>query len=189
MLLNHLWPTLFYAWVGSELVLAIVTRTNRTQGSLHDRGSLYILWIVIVAALSSVGWARSWFPAANFSGAPWLRPLTLVLMIAGLVIRWIAILSLGRAFSVNVAIRHDQQIFRSGLYRFVRHPSYLGIVVIFLAIGLRSRNYASLIVVVVCTTAALLYRIHVEEQALHQAFGPAYNDYCCSTHRLFPGIY
>lgn len=189
MLLHHLWTTLFYAWITSEIGLAIVTRTGRTQGTLHDRGSLYILWIVIVATLSSIDWIRLWIPSANFSGAPWLKPLTLFLLVAGLAIRWTAILSLGRAFSVNVAIRPTQQIYRSGLYRFVRHPSYLGMVLIFLAIGLRSRNYASLTVTVVCTTAALLYRIHVEEQALHRAFGPAYADYARSTQRLIPGIY
>ena len=189
MLLHHLWTLLFYAWIASELVLAIATRTRRTQGSLHDRGSLYILWIVICGTLSGIDWIRVSFPAANFSGAPWLKPLTVFLLLAGLAIRWTAILSLGRAFSVNVAIRPTQQIYRSGLYRFVRHPSYLGMVLIFLAIGLRSRNYVSLAVVLVATTTALLYRIHVEEQALHRAFGPAYADYARSTPRLIPGIY
>ena len=186
---NLLWTCLFYAWITSEVVLAIVTRTGRTQGRLHDRGSLYILWIVIVATLSSIDWIRLWLPAADFSASSWLKPLTVFLLIAGLAIRWTAILSLGRAFSVNVAIRPTQQIYRSGLYRFVRHPSYLGMVLIFAAIGLRSRNYASLAVVLVATTAALLYRIRIEEQALSDAFGADYLDYSRRTRRLIPGIY
>jgi protein-S-isoprenylcysteine O-methyltransferase Ste14 len=35
----------------------------------------------------------------------------------------------------------------------------------------------------------LLYRIHVEEAALMQAFGEAYRDYSRTTKRLLPGIY
>ena len=189
MLLHHLWPVCFYAWITSEIGLAIITRTRASQGSLNDRGSLYVLWIVICGTLSSIDWIRLVFPAANFQGGPWLMPCTLLLLIAGLAIRWTAILSLGRAFSVNVAIRTDQQIYRGGLYRYVRHPSYLGMVLIFLAIGLRSRNDVSLVVILLATTAALLYRIRVEERALRQAFGATYADYARSTRRLIPGIF
>jgi protein-S-isoprenylcysteine O-methyltransferase Ste14 len=43
--------------------------------------------------------------------------------------------------------------------------------------------------VVILPTAALLYRIHVEEMALTEAFGPQYLEYSRTTKRLFPGIY
>jgi protein-S-isoprenylcysteine O-methyltransferase Ste14 len=39
------------------------------------------------------------------------------------------------------------------------------------------------------TTAALLYRIHVEEALLRKAFGEEYVEYSRATKRLFPGIY
>ena len=60
---------------------------------------------------------------------------------------------------------------------------------IFTAIGLYTRNWIGLAIVVLPTTAALLYRIHVEEQALTRAFGPQYLAYMQSTKRLIPGIY
>jgi protein-S-isoprenylcysteine O-methyltransferase Ste14 len=44
-------------------------------------------------------------------------------------------------------------------------------------------------VVTLPTTAALLYRIHVEEAALNQAFGAQYQAYSATTKRLIPGIY
>jgi protein-S-isoprenylcysteine O-methyltransferase Ste14 len=124
-----------------------------------------------------------------FGGAHWLKPLSDGLMIAGLAVRWTAILTLGKAFSSNVAIQESQTIQRSGLYRIVRHPSYLGLLIIFFAIGVHSRNWLGLAVVMVPTTAALLYRIHVEEIALRDAFGAEYADYSKSTKRLIPGIY
>jgi len=110
-------------------------------------------------------------------------------MLVALAIRWTAIFTLGKSFSSNVAIQDSQQITRTGLYRFVRHPSYLGLLLVFLAVGLHSRNWISLAVVIVPTTAALLYRIHVEEAALVKAFGDDYSAYARATKRLIPGVY
>jgi protein-S-isoprenylcysteine O-methyltransferase Ste14 len=103
--------------------------------------------------------------------------------------RTVAIVTLGKAFSVNVAIRSAQKVQRAGLYRIVRHPSYLGMELGFLAIGLWTRNWACLVWVFVLPTLAILYRIHVEEAALREAFGEEYADYSRVTKRLFPGVY
>jgi len=45
------------------------------------------------------------------------------------------------------------------------------------------------LVLIVPTTAALIYRIHVEEAALSGAFGQQYADYSKATWRLVPGLY
>ena len=112
-----------------------------------------------------------------------------MVMLVALAIRWTAIFTLGKTFSSNVAIQDSQQITRTGLYRFVRHPSYLGLALVFLAIGLHSRNWISFAVVLLPTIAALLYRIHVEEAALGEAFGEEYAAYSKVTKRLLPGVY
>jgi protein-S-isoprenylcysteine O-methyltransferase Ste14 len=59
----------------------------------------------------------------------------------------------------------------------------------FLAIGLQTRNWASLIAILVPTTLALLYRIHVEETALLAHFGNDYATYSQETKHLIPGVY
>src|SRR4029077_21170234 len=87
-----------------------------------------------------------------FGNAHLPKPLSDGLMIVGLAVRWTAILTLGKAFSSNVAIQESQTIQRSGLYRIVRHPSYLGMLIIFFAIGVHSRNWLGLAVVMVPTT-------------------------------------
>ena len=58
-----------------------------------------------------------------------------------------------------------------------------------LAVGLHPRNWISLLVIFIPPTAALLYRIHVEEIALREHFGQEYIDYSRQTSRLIPGIY
>jgi protein-S-isoprenylcysteine O-methyltransferase Ste14 len=132
---------------------------------------------------------RRIMPANMFGGAAWLKTASVVVLVAALAIRWTAVFTLGRSFSANVAIRESQKMMRSGLYRVVRHPSYLGLLMVFVAIGIHSRNWISFVVAVVPTTAALIYRIQVEEQALQEAFGEEYAQYSQVTKRLVPGVY
>ena len=184
-----LWPVLYWGWVASELWVIATTYTRRSSGEVRDRGSLRLLWIVIFCSIwagSTLGYMR---PHTMFGDAPWVRILAIVLMAVGLAIRWTAIVTLGKSFSVNVAIHAKQTVTRTGIFRFARHPSYTGLVLIFLALGVHMRNWAALAIITLPSLAALLYRIHVEEAALTEAFGPDYVDYCAVTKRLVPGIY
>lgn len=183
-----LFDSLFYIWTASEILIAVLTRTRGSAGKLHDRGSMLILWLVIVASITACKWISLANPPNMFGGAHWLKTAGLITMIIGLAIRWSAVISLGKAFSANVAIRENQTVNTSGLYSIVRHPSYLGLLLIFLAIGLYSRHWLALAIVVIPTTAALLYRIHIEEAVLNAAFGDDYAAYCKRTKRLIPGV-
>jgi len=184
-----LWQVLAWGWFASEVILGVATRTKRGTGNVRDRGSLVVLWIVIVAAMTLSQWVGDSQPRSMFGGAHWLRTVGVIIMLAGLAIRWTAIVSLGKAFSSNVAIQDSQKIKKNGLYRFIRHPSYLGLLLVFLAVGVHSRNWIALAVAFVPTTAAMLYRIHVEEGALTTAFGEEYVAYSRGTKRLVPGLY
>ena len=115
--------------------------------------------------------------------------VSLFLLIVGVAFRWAAVISLGKAFSSNVAIRVGQTVRTTGFYRWMRHPSYSAMLVCFFAIGIHSRNWVSLVIVTVLPTAALLYRIHVEEIALRGHFGAEYVEYSHRTKRLIPGVY
>jgi protein-S-isoprenylcysteine O-methyltransferase Ste14 len=189
MTLSVLWQILSWGWFASEVVLGVATRTQRGTGNVRDRGSLAVLWIVIGAAVTLSNWIGETQPRNMLGGAHWLRTAGIIILLAGLAIRWTAIVSLGKAFSSNVAIQDSQKIKKNGLYRFIRHPSYLGLLLVFLAVGVHSRNWIALTAAFVPTTAAMLYRIHVEEGVLTTAFGEEYVAYSRGTKRLVPGLY
>jgi protein-S-isoprenylcysteine O-methyltransferase Ste14 len=189
MNVEALWPWLCYGWLAGEGLIALTTHTRRSGGKVQDRGSLWILRAMITAAFLGEDWIGQIAPARMFAGAEWLRPLSLAILVAGLAIRATAIVTLGKAFSVNVAIRDSQKVQRKGLYRLVRHPSYLGMELIFLAVGLRSRNWACLAWMFILPSLAILYRIYVEEAALRKAFGEEYAAYSRETKRLIPGVF
>jgi protein-S-isoprenylcysteine O-methyltransferase Ste14 len=189
MNLESLFSALGYLWLIAEILLALFTSTRKGGGKVVDRGSQLILWVVIIAVSWIDGWMHTILPVDMPGSHTWLRPLAFGILLLGLAIRITAIVTLGRAFSANVAMRNDQQLRRNGLYGIVRHPSYLGLELILLAFALHSRTWACVAVVFITPTLAVLYRIHVEEKVLREAFGTEYEDYGRTTKRLFPGIY
>jgi protein-S-isoprenylcysteine O-methyltransferase Ste14 len=188
----HRWQVLsllYWFWVASEVVIAIATRTRKSSGQVQDRGSQALLWVVIVLSSSIAGWIGYRHPHDLPVSRPLVQYAAIVCILVGLAIRLAAIFNLGRAFSANVAIRESQALRTSGMYAWVRHPSYLGLEIIFLAAGLYYGNWASLAIMLVFPTAALVYRIHLEEAVLRGAFGEQYRAYSQRTKRLIPGIY
>ena len=176
-------------WAVGEILIALITTTGRGKGKIYDRGTQIILWVVIIASLRIDDWMHSFLPVDMPGSYSWLGPVALGIFVLGLGVRAAAVFSLGKAFSANVATRAGQRLQRSGLYALVRHPSYLGIELIFLAFALHARTWACFAVVLIPPTLAVLYRIHVEETALRAAFGADYQDYSRSTKRLIPGVY
>lgn len=189
MNLEFFFRALINVWLGGEILVALFTTTRRGEGRIQDRGTQVMLWVVIIAAFKIDDWMHSFLPANMPGSYSWLRPTAFAILIIGLGVRATAIVTLGRAFSANVATRAGQKLQRRGLYALVRHPSYLGLELIFLAFALHARTWACFAVVVIPPTLAVLYRIHVEENALRRAFGADYEDYSQNTKRLIPGIY
>ena len=76
-----------------------------------------------------------------------------------------------------------------GPYRFVRHPSYLGVLILLLGLGLALGDGASAAAMIALPTLGLMWRIRVEEAALRAGLGVSYVEYCQGRARLIPGIW
>ena len=95
---------------------------------------------------------------------------------------------LGRRFSGLVAIQPGHKLVTSGVYRVIRHPSYLGLLVNSLGWALAFRSGVGVLLTVL-TIPPLLARIHAEERLLRSQFGEAYDAYRARTSRMIPGLY
>jgi protein-S-isoprenylcysteine O-methyltransferase Ste14 len=180
---------LVFAFPVSEIALALVTRAGRTSARNEDRGSMRLLWITICASVTAAIVATGSHVARFPFGSTPRAILVLVLLVGGLAFRWWAIVTLGRFFTVNVAVFSDHRLIDVGPYRYLRHPSYTGMLVAFAGVGVYFRNWLSLALIVVPITLATIYRISVEEAALSRELGPGYAAYCTRTKRLIPWIY
>jgi len=180
--------TLSLIFLISEVAL-VVGRHSRTQSKGKDRLTLPLLWLVITISIFAGFSCRAAFPQFRLPRGSLFYLVGLVLFVLGLTIRWVAIIQLGRFFTVNVTIAEDHELVTTGLYRYVRHPSYSGSLLTFFGFGLCLVNWLALAVLFVPVALAFSWRIHVEEKALREALGQSYESYSAQTYRLIPGLF
>lgn len=123
------------------------------------------------------------------TGASLIASVGIVLLVAGIIIRWTAIYTLGKYFTATVLIKEDHRLIRKGLYKYLRHPAYTGALMAHLGLGLSFANWVSLALSVAPFVVAALYRMKIEERALTEEFGEAYVQYARGTKRLIPKLY
>jgi protein-S-isoprenylcysteine O-methyltransferase len=173
----------------SELLLTLTRRSRSKTGTKQDRSTLGMIWLVIALSIMA-----GVFGAQNFLGAalPHGRMFALAavaLFVAGLLLRWWAIIILGRFFTVDVTIEKDHELVEQGPFRIVRHPSYTGVLLAFVGFALSLGNWAALLVILLPIGAAFIHRMNVEEDALSRALGTRYAEYMKRTKRLVPFVY
>ncbi len=189
MILHALLDSLVFLFPVSEIALAIVKRARRAAvATVEDRGSMGLLWLTISASVALAivcsGVRATHLPIP----ATWREATALGLLVGGLLLRWSAILILGRFFTVHVAIHGDHRLVEIGPYRTIRHPAYSGLLLAFLGLGVFFGNGLSVVALMIPITLAVAYRIRVEESALRRALGAGYSAYCARTKRLIPGV-
>jgi len=162
---------------------------KRSHGTSEDRGSLRMLWVVILGSIGLAIASSILFRKADSELLVRLAPVAGALFVGGLVLRWYAIFYLGPLFTVNVAIASDHRVIDSGPYRYIRHPSYTGALLAFLGLGVSFGNWVSLLAVLIPTVLAFMQRIAIEEKVLRRALGESYVRYIARTKRLLPFVY
>ena len=94
---------------------------------------------------------------------------------------------LGSNWSGAIAVKVDQQLIRSGPYRFVRHPIYSGVLGAYASIALISGEMHALLgLILVC--GAYWRKIQLEEKTLANVFGSAYENYRTDVRAVIPGV-
>ncbi len=188
-------PTARILLDASAIGLVIPEVSIRLRSALHrsgtnvDRGSLVgVVCCVAAAGLGAVR-ASTGVTAATIPGR-WVPFLIGLLMVwLGIALRQWAVWTLGRFFTVAVRVTHGQTVVDRGPYRWVRHPSYTGLLLTLAGVGLALGNWLSVLALTVLPLIGLVMRIRVEEQALRDALGQPYRAYAAQHKRLVPGIW
>jgi len=112
----------------------------------------------------------------------------LALFVIGLTIALVAVVTLRRSYTSTLVIREDHQLITHGIYRFTRHPVYLGVIIAIIGVPVYDSSLYGLL-----TMSALipiiLNRIRIEERMLTEEFGDAYRRYKEASSKLVPFIY
>lgn len=96
--------------------------------------------------------------------------------------------ALGRFYSADVTIQKEHRLVTAGPYRRIRHPRYLGALLVAIGLVILFRSWIGLAVSVLFL-GILLFRIQDEEIVLHQEFGQEWEVYCKRSWRLIPYLY
>ena len=180
----------------SEVLLTLTRRSRSKTGTKQDRSTLGMIWVVIALSIAAGIFVAS--SAFLWTAGLWMFELpagpavavaAVVLFATGLLLRWWAIVTLGRFFTVDVTIEKDHELVERGPFRWVRHPSYTGVLLAFVGWAVTLWNWVAMAVVLVPIFVAFVRRMNVEEEALQRALGDRYAAYMRRTKRLIPGVY
>jgi protein-S-isoprenylcysteine O-methyltransferase Ste14 len=170
-------------------VAGLFSQGNLSTGVREDRSNRWV-----IAAFGVLGLLSAWLTAytdrrefLTIDGEA-VRWLGVILFAAGGVLRLWPVFVLGRRFSGLVAIQSGHTLVTDGIYRFIRNPSYLGLLVLAFGWALSFRSIVGLLLAAL-NIVPLVARIGAEEALLRTQFGQEYQDYCARTWRLVPGLY
>jgi protein-S-isoprenylcysteine O-methyltransferase Ste14 len=189
--------TLFSLLVGYIVLFAFIlieqflrqTESARTfRTGIHDRGSTVVvaagfgfgLLLPLTLDILGVGLFTLGFVEELVS---------LFIMLFGLSLRAWSASTLGSYYSRTLLVARGQKVVTSGPYSKVRHPGYLGTILLWCGFGVLSSNSVTAILFPVMFTAIYLYRISAEEEMLDQEFGDEYSEYRKKTRKLIPLVY
>jgi protein-S-isoprenylcysteine O-methyltransferase Ste14 len=170
-----------------ELAVRVREAVQGRGGRERDRGTRVLIALTLGAAVGLAAAAPSIAPSLRMPGAA--RVLGVIVMWLGLATRVWAIAALGSAFRTTVEVDPGQAVVSSGPYKWIRHPSYTGLLLITTGFGLAVGNWLALAVGLLLPLPGILWRISVEEAELERVLGAAYGAYRARTTRLIPGLW
>lgn len=176
-----LFTTLLFIIISVEL--RVFSKQRLAEGFSHDRRSLMFILMGVVLSLFSL----FLFPYLGIGKINTnFTYLGIFIMMCGFILRQWSIQILGKLFTPVISIQQDHRLITKGPYKYVRHPSYSGLLLELLGASLAVFNWMSFILVFCFMLPPLIYRIKVEEKELTKQFGQDYIDYKKKAKMLIP---
>lgn len=182
---NICWAIMLLIWIVSAFFVR-QSATKRHWRTIIISRVILIALIITFVRLDRSG-AVSFFSyliASNFHYAM----IGTVLTVLGSIAAFWARISLGRNWSNYVTYKKDHELITTGPYKYIRHPIYSGVILMFIGTFLYYGNLIVLLILAIATIY-LSRRLAPEETIMTRLFSERYTDYMKRTKRLIPGVY
>ena len=179
-----------YVWaMVPEFRIIRRARPASLQAGSQDRGSVRVMTAATSAALL-LAMPLAFVERGSFrhSSHPEFFAAGILLVVLGSMLRRYCWRTLGGYFTGDVQAQAGQPVIRTGPYRFVRHPSYTGGMLMYAGIGLALCSWLSLGLLVLTAGATYAYRVRIEEKALLDTLGEPYRVYMRERPRFIPHL-
>jgi protein-S-isoprenylcysteine O-methyltransferase Ste14 len=171
-----------------EIFMSKSQKGRRKISESGDKGSIWLLtisislgyWLSFIIASVKIGRIYNWNTFFVIGS---------VLVLIGLIIRVTSILKLKQQFTYTVTKIENHELIETGLYRIIRHPGYLGQLIIFLGTSVCLSNWLSILLMIIPVLSGYLNRINIEEKFMVEQLGQKYLDYRKKTKKLIPSVY
>jgi protein-S-isoprenylcysteine O-methyltransferase Ste14 len=167
-----------------------VKAIQETKGALA--GNWHTIWLLIgglflsnLPFLAKVGASISWLRILLIPSSIVVSVVIIVFAVTGLIVAMMARRTLAGNWSRAVAFKEDHELITTGLYHYVRHPIYTGVLLIVLAtalsVGTLSAGIGFAIIVL-----GIWFKLRAEEELLTKHFPKEYSAYKDRTKALIP---
>ncbi len=176
-------------WIVSELGIFLLSgRADKKdrQATVYDNMSIYGIVAANVTSCLLVLLGAQHLQIKLPSAVAFVG---IILLYFGIALRVYSVWTLRKYFTVSVEIKTGHKLIRKGPYRYVRHPSYSGSILSLIGMQIGLRSPVGFVASLVLAFLAYNYRIHVEEDAMADAFGTEYENYKKATKRIIPFIF
>jgi len=173
------------------IIQRLLRRTKAARslkGGAYDKGNM-----ILIGSATGIG---LFVPIVADVFGPGIVPVSLAvgvaalaLMVIGVGLRVWAAVTLGSYYTTTLTMAEGQRVVTAGPYARIRHPGYLGEILIWTGFGVLSSNLIAMAWLPVMFVAVLLYRISSEEKMLVKELGDDYVQYQRRTRRLIPLVY
>ena len=165
------------------------SRTIRVERSRKGPLEIVLLTIAWIAFFLPLIWVAT--PLFAFADYP-LHPIPLLTGVLCLMLGlWLfhrAHADLGTNWSITLQVREKHQLVTHGVYRWVRHPMYLALLIYSLGQALAVPNWLVGPSYGVAMVVLIALRVGPEERMMLEVFGKDYETYMATTRRLIPGV-
>jgi protein-S-isoprenylcysteine O-methyltransferase Ste14 len=191
--LPFVWPYAGAFWIvitwGFFPEFGLIARARIGGTHSADAGSMRLIFIGNQLSMLFAFVAAWIFPFASFRAGRVAAFWTgLVVFGAGVLLRRHCFRTLGKFFTGAVMVQADQTVIDRGAYRWVRHPSYTGGILMWAGMGIALENWISVALLLAVTILVYSYRVSVEERALLQQLGEPYRAYMARSKRFIPFV-
>jgi len=192
-------PRLGYAVVVGMFSLAVgVQAYSSTEGIRGGKGEegkfVFRQRLVRIGLVLSLYIALFFIPFFDrrdlvvFGDSGIARWLGVTLSALGFILVFWSGLALGRQYSADVTIQEGHHLITNSIYRYIRHPRYLGVIALSVGVSCIYRSWIGLVASLIFLVI-LLYRMKDEESLMHKEFGGEWEAYYKRSWRLIPYLY
>ncbi len=183
------WFAAGYAGVNGFMALEASVRRPGTASDLHASSDDAASTRWIVAAYSLAGLSAPLLRRLPVRPLPApCAPFGVLVLLVGLALRAWSMQTLSEAYTRTLRVTNEQAVTERGPYQYVRHPGYLGSLLIWAGFALSSGSAVVLGVVSALLVPPYVHRIDAEERLLSRDLA-GYAEYSERTKRLVPHVW